>query len=340
MRRLFWCGTALIAAMTAAAYAAAEYARHNPDSSLARGAWCAYRVCVEDNPIAHAAQVIAGRVPAAALARASRACNGATCAAAQGQPAQANASQPVQVELFGPEDFTNLFRCQSPAAQANDTGGPCPRTLVCTPDETSATPPWQEFGSPERIHGGVPAVTVPAGAVEESEDNPGAMPLSADDDSAAPSVMPYVEDGDDSAPFFNFWIDLLGEAAARSHKDQQPDTSAAAGSEESEEASESGPADCREDPAYPYQYPGCPSTATCPAGGCHKPKTRPQLTPKVMGDLEEQSAPPDLLLPPHKPVDAEPDADSPEESPIHPDVDTMEFRPSDAREGEFEPHPM
>jgi len=183
---------------------------------------------------------------------------------------------------------------------------------------------------------------VEAGGAEESEDSPATMPQSRDDDPEAPAVMPYIVDGgDDSTQLFDFWMGLFHQAAGQAHNDQQTDAAAEAGSsEESESMYGSGPADCREDPSYNYQYPGCPYTGKCPSGHSLKATARPQLAPRVMGDLEGQGTLPDSLVPQGKPLDANPDGDAGEEAPIHPDVDTMEFRHSDAHAGEFDPHPM
>jgi hypothetical protein len=332
MRRLFWCSAAVIVAAAAAVYGAAEYAQQHPGSFLARCSFATYHLMVEYNPLSRAGHVVAARVPRATQGVAVPACTGAaTCTADHGQSVRGEAAEPAVLgELFSRDAFTNLSRCQAPATLTSDLQEPC------------QGPPSDSLEGPASISGEAPGLTVQAGGVEESEDSPPTMPLSRDDDGDAPAVMPYIVDSDDdSAQLFNYWMGLFRKAAGQSNEGQQPGADTAAGSsEESESMYGNVPADCREDPAYNYQYPGCPYTGTCPKGRGRLPTAKPQVAPKLMGDLEEQSPLPDSLVPQLKPVETKPDADSDDESPLHPDVDTMEFRHSDAHDGEFDPHPM
>jgi hypothetical protein len=146
--------------------------------------------------------------------------------------------------------------------------------------------------------------------------------------------MPHAEESETPASsdaLFRFWQDLFRNLSEES-----------AGQEESEALDVDVPAPCQEDPVYHYQYPGCPFTGKCPFLDSpalrsdpslreHKEKNRP-MTPDF--DPNELSVPERLkrLLP---------QAGSEEEELLPPpNVDTTEFRPSDARPGEFDPQPL
>ena len=94
---------------------------------------------------------------------------------------------------------------------------------------------------------------------------------------------------------------------------------------------------CLEEPNYYQQYPGCPFTNGCPRTDRHAPTT-PEIFGKGAGEETSEDATPPA---------------GPEAGTVKPkglDViatgtllpagsDTMEFRPSDAREGEFDKRP-
>ena len=124
------------------------------------------------------------------------------------------------------------------------------------------------------------------------------------------------------------------------------------------EESESAAPDCQVDPNYHKQYPGCPymggdpathhcpSPMTGPAPMHHhrkKVKASPIVDPKPDAEEAEES-PSDAAVPfpmdrpaSERPQNLGPTPD--EDMPHHPEVDTMEFRKSDAKEGEFDPQP-
>jgi hypothetical protein len=122
-------------------------------------------------------------------------------------------------------------------------------------------------------------------------------------------------------PFVSFWLSLFQDAMPPADEETAPEQDADQPMEEIQEE----PA-CQEDPHYSEHYHHCPymggrSCPPCPAGGAPKVKK-----PRGSDDVEECEPCPK----------AEPDP----ESPPQPGIDTMEFRPSDAKEGEFESKPM
>jgi hypothetical protein len=147
------------------------------------------------------------------------------------------------------------------------------------------------------------------------------MPPCIDDDEPAPATMPYADDAAVAPP------KLRSKRWRRMPNDYS-------GCEESEAGAPIHGADCREDPAYPYQYPGCPYVG-------------PSATPGVyhrLPAMPRELPPPEVYRSSHKPsAPATPPAKksaNDAECPAHPEVDTMEFRRSDAKEGEFDRIPF
>lgn len=121
--------------------------------------------------------------------------------------------------------------------------------------------------------------------------------------------------------------------------------------EESESIAPGTPPDCREDPHREHHYPHCPYMGGCPRGMHHVPP--PAVTePAVKVKKKKKAVKKDKIDPAVKqtkleqvePVMPIRSATAPEwkdegSYPNEPEVDTMEFRPSDAKPGEFEPRP-
>jgi hypothetical protein len=177
----------------------------------------------------------------------------------------------------------------------------------------------------------------------KEDDFPQTMPHCLDEEDA-PDLMPPAPDSkstSSSDPLFQFWLGLFESTVRESEKEPQ--------SVHDEE-----PPHCLEDPTYQYQYPGCPFTGKCPYEerlGTPKisiPAVKPNQKPapansppspkrkagKGMTDPKKYELPARLrqLVPG--------DSTEAQEEPAHPEVDTTEFRPSDARPGEFDPKPM
>jgi hypothetical protein len=137
--------------------------------------------------------------------------------------------------------------------------------------------------------------------------------------------------------------------------EEQPENPPAAetpGGEESE-ALPGTPPDCREDPHHDQQYPGCPYMGGCP-GSMHCPPPAPadsESQPKTKKKKKTAKALPDVVEDTAiRRMKYEEFAMPAAERPMRPDhfdwvpaipkVDTMEFRPSDAKPGEFDPKPF
>jgi hypothetical protein len=134
-----------------------------------------------------------------------------------------------------------------------------------------------------------------------------------DDDADAPPTMPYAEGPvlGGPRPLFDFWMSLFHEVAATISVESRCDYEEADGAQELEE-----------DPAYHHQFPGCPYTGPAlsvpgpsngeirQVSGWERPRQGHQPTNALRRAGLEQSS---------------------DDRPVHPEVDTMEFRPSDAK---------
>lgn len=116
------------------------------------------------------------------------------------------------------------------------------------------------------------------------------------------------------------------------------------------------PPDCREDPHHDHQYPACPYMGGCP--GMHHVPPPSIAEPKVKVKKKKTASKPETvedpgvhqtkfeeIAEPHMSREIKPSrryAPAWKERgsyPEEPEVDTMEFRPSDAKKGEFDPKP-
>ncbi len=183
-------------------------------------------------------------------------------------------------------------------------------------------------------------------------------PLDNDD---FPSFMPHCSDEDDSSslanktksssdPLFQFWLGLF-ESVAKEDEDMNGAEPQEAAQETSHYFHDEEPPQCLEDPAYQHQYPGCPYTEKCPQS---TPSTKTDavrsMKPKNKKPADEDLKPDSKIDPQSRMINPQKydlparlrqllpgDSTEAEEQPSHPEVDTMEFRPSDARPGEFDP---
>jgi len=171
------------------------------------------------------------------------------------------------------------------------------------------------------------------GDIEPSEPAHGVMPLLDEDDPATPDLLPPSA-RDTALPaekdLAQMWLQLLGKSTKSQKKSKQPAPSVGQGDPEESELSNAGrPAKCQEDPAYDLHYPGCPYAGPQPGMRRLSPLAPPRMSP-----LQDSKGRPSVRYFMPDPSGAH------EEVPVHPEVDTMEFRPSDAQEGEFDPHPL
>ena len=132
--------------------------------------------------------------------------------------------------------------------------------------------------------------------------------------------MPYLCDDSECQGFFGFW-DRLFQTVKDGHGLECL--------EECEAFPFVGPPECKEDPAYDLQYPGCPfSGATPPSGRTFHPTQKILKNPKVDEECEEPAGPKVLPLKTKTKIDLE------GLLPARPTIDTTEYRPSDASPNE------
>jgi hypothetical protein len=151
----------------------------------------------------------------------------------------------------------------------------------------------------------------------EEESEPTVIPAIPDDDKT-PCKMPYSKDEYEKCVGFPCaWLmDILSRAGQQVLQIQ---VGKETGGEQSSLTAPGQPPSLREDPEAPYQYPECPHL-----GGCPRCTPAPQPTPKKQSGNHS----------------AAPKRNGNDECPAHPEVDTTEFRPSDARHGEFDRIPF
>jgi hypothetical protein len=314
MRRLCWCGAAVIALVLAVGVTFV-YAQRHPNSTLTRCALLVYRLGVEYIPLTPVAR--------AAAERAAPVVEGvAEVVLPNSQTAQPELSDaPVQESCKAAYPAVaaqagDFLRAQADLLSVDEDHGCC---------EEHGKGCCAGKGGQETVHKLCPAAEE-GGAAEEAEDHPTTMPLTGDDKSGEPADMPYSKDDG------SWWSHVMEFLKGAGSKAQTP----AAGPDVPDGSATvhpGAPAKCQEDSAYPYQDPGCPYPGARPA---HPGK--PAAVPQTQGGAEEQSVPP-AKPSAHKTGRAMNDEGC-EECPPHPEVDTMEFRPSDARPGEFDPQPM
>jgi hypothetical protein len=130
------------------------------------------------------------------------------------------------------------------------------------------------------------------------------------------AVMPHACDSPAETAangFLGFWTSLF----------KSPAESPMPGGMEESEPGDGAVPQCKEDPAYSHQYPGCPHT-----GERGHAKTGAATKPVPFKEPVPEPGKPGLPTTlPYKPVIVE---DEEQETPMHREVDTMEFRRSDA----------
>jgi hypothetical protein len=170
---------------------------------------------------------------------------------------------------------------------------------------------------------------------------PGVMPPCQDDESREVLPMPLIESDEEEEPEGHagclvdgalFGIQFGSKVEAIECQEAEAETGPMPSRDDA-------PAnECREDPHHHHHYSGCPYTGrcypNCPSTGC--PTTRPCDSPRPAAGGEDKSS---------KPADPTPPGDTTalkkikrflmreaiEDRPTHPEVDTMEFRPSDGQ---------
>jgi hypothetical protein len=351
MRKLFWCAAATAVIGAAAVYVTTGYVRDHPDSLLAGCVSAAWRVGMAASPLGHLAGEVADRdcvnmqdgqpdfdwLPEEPCPeRLQPVPSGEDCEACepllpQTAPPQVIESPegivpltPLTVEPLGPageETFRPMPPCCQEAPQSTE-----PPTTPC-PGGTGLMPGVSEFW---KLF--VPGGTCP-GTTETCDDVQGGRPPACKEDCRGTDHYPACPQMGSCCP----------------HSGKQTPTGAAeectvpepipAPHKVTEAAPESGCCPAGEDcPACPHGATCCPHACPCcPAGaGCEKAKSKagtavePEPIPmprKVPGEPKAATKSTSRKV---APVEAVPGL-------LGPGIDTLEFRPSDAKKGEFDP---
>jgi hypothetical protein len=177
--------------------------------------------------------------------------------------------------------------------------------------------PFNSFkgGNDQEVYCPIPEVQPVSLFMPYCVDDAPRMPYADDDEKGCCEELTEQEAAEATDRFLRFWLNLFSNG--------EPGTA-----EESEPA---GKSDCKEDPNRHEQYPGLPFT-----GGVRNP-VRPATPPPAFLPLLPEPTPRKS-----KPADEiyEKGSSKAEPSLGRPCVDTMEFRPSDARANEFRIGPL
>jgi hypothetical protein len=333
MRTILRIGVIAVAAGAVVIYLATTYALHHPESVLAQSTITGLQLTAGFHPVYHAG---------AAVGRAASRIAGGPSAAVQLTPEEEEQllcvpPDPMPVEEAAPLEPPAISQAQRDFI-LQTIKEELQRHRQNRDDDTVPT------GSPQTRLRPVSQVEPPI--AKEEDDFPNTMPHCLDD-AEMPDMMPGAVDSGSTKsndPLFEFWLGLFesardGEAPAepaRYYHDEEPPQ-------------------CLEDPTYQYQYPGCPYTGKSPqeekSGIPKMMKPAPDVKPmqKSPDDLPAGSKrrtikgmtdPKKYELPARLRQNLPGDSTEAQEEPAHPDVDTTEFRPSDAHPGDFDPKPM
>ena len=298
MRRLLWCAAAVVVAGGIGLYALATYAVCHPHSRLGRETSAMLRLAGRLTPLTALAGSSRDR-PSEAIVDAGCPCCNAGVADATAPPTDPR--QDAQMMAF--------IRSYPSAVHLDGS-------VEFKPAKPAASE--QRCSDADRA----PRATLQSGGEEEfTGAAPRFMPPCSDDDEQ-PATMPYAKRYDDEEELSGLEIKKSEPAKG------ELDTTA----EESEIPFDRALSNCQ-DPNYRYQYPGCPSTGPARKAGRTTNETGfpPVSDPK---SRTKHSLPGFDRL---RSTSRLPEGGSGEEEEFIPPttLDTMEFRPSDARNGEF-----
>lgn len=331
MRTLFWCGCAMAVTAASLVYLAADYASEYPDSPVGRGVLTAYRVGTQYNPIFMLTQVMTQHCCRSTVQ--SEPCAAAT----QTDPGSKNAGSDSPANTDAPSiEVIDLSKLQ-------DTNPPADESGSSETQEATGTPPPACY---PHCAGGIDPVSVPPTDIQENEDELKTMPRCVDEESEPPVSMPSIvgeepqaESADESAAEEIAAPQVEGDDEPKTEDAEQP-KSETGGNEESEATSPGEPPNCREDAHYHQQYPSCPYMGGCPSSD-HCPTaapTEPQATHKKKHKKKSSATVQPLS---GAPKSAPPTQCGSDEGCVkHSEIDTMEYRKSDAKEGEFKRQPF
>jgi hypothetical protein len=328
MRTLFWCCCAIVITVASLVYVAADYAREHPNSVVGRCVLLAYRVRCDYNPVTmltHAltpCDVVAPQAPATQPDR-----SGVCVHAEDGSgEIELTPAEESSVEIIDLTRFSIGDSQESEEHSASDVlkiPEIQPPPAACDPSRSGDTP-----------------VMVPPTRIQEEDDGKAVAP-GDDEECEVPATMPKDEEKSENpgtveeSEFKAFIKDVLGYP--ESEQEPPMDKSDAGGSEEESEAiHDSAAPENREDTAAHHQYPGCPYMGGCP-GSSHAVPVCPSEPAPHKHKKKKKAVEPMTSTPSSE--ECEP-AEVDEECPDHSDVDTTEFRKSDARQGEFSRRPF
>ena len=180
----------------------------------------------------------------------------------------------------------------------------------------------------------------------EHEQFPTTMPRCSDEEDSLAEAN-KTSDKNSNDALFEFWLSLFQNVAREDN-----DMNGTEPQDASHYFHDEEPPQCLEDPAYQHQYPGCPYTGKSDKSVQPKaidsiPSAKPKNPMKTSADDLKQGST-DLPkiewgkyeLPARLRQLLPGEGNESGNEPTHPEVDTMEFRPSDARQGEFNPRPI
>jgi hypothetical protein len=343
MRKLFWCCAGAGVLAGGLMLAALQACRH-PDSFVSRCAVAASGVTVLINPAG-----VAGPV-AERLLQVWHPEGAGEESAAREPDEEAIPDDPIPA----PEPAGVAEAPPPPAGPEKPAAGPAPIVIPEEDPEPVAAGPRP--GAKEAETGAEHDVPTPPSAREMSAPQAGTGAGEPAEESVAvpartgPMTMPYCADEEVSPGPMPYATDRVEEPAeARQEEITQhawrflkdlfrtktPGKAAPEGSTKRPGSDPVGAPDCREDRHHHEQAPACPCT------GCsHATTPRAcQRRPPVTDSGEEESEEPGPRKT-HGQTHPFKDGEGDEGCPAHPEVDTMEFRPSDAHLYDWGPGPL
>jgi hypothetical protein len=363
MRKVLWCSCLAGAVVAASLFSSAWYVYKNPHSLLGRCAALGLQFSMRYNPLLNGLTM-------AAVDFAKLTCNTEDALAQKERADFKRPEEPCAVEelvCVEPLELPLQGIIEMPMPHA-------PAIVIAEPDldrldpiadavPSSKEPPLATEQSSCEMP---PTFTIFDPALQQASGRR-IMPPCKEDETPAP--MPYASDDDEDCP--NGWFSWCWNKAGQcwsestsagswfgvwfSYFGSSPSTLDIKGDEElSEPMDENDPADCKEDPYRSYHHSGCPYTGACPYTG-KMPSYDPPAEPKQAEP--EKSVEPKRSRREYDPVPEfdvklkeskkkvklpkwwwSGDSEDSENKPIvHPEVDTMEFRPSDRSWDDYGP---
>jgi hypothetical protein len=355
MRKFVWAGTAVVVLGAAAVYYAADFAARNPDSWFGRCTYVAAYIGSKCNPFAGISAAVAHRCPSDGVTE--------VCAVVQKpkpdaipeeqEPAAVqggDVDEPIRVEPqagfvmpFEPEDAEPVV---PPSEETPEpTFGPGEESEVPTEvaapasDTEEAVPPAMPY-----VEDDVPACKKggSCGKCGGSKDccekcNKGSDIILNERNYDTPCDRDCCEKcekcdkGCCAKDCCDWFLSFFGIKSCGKCCNDQPAPSDAEGQDEGTATRHDDVPNCQEDPAYDHQYPSCPFMS-CPYPYAHHAvvTTNDAVQPKKKKTRKKPATSPQ-----GQPATKKPGCGEGATCPGHPDVDTMEARPSDVEPGPF-----